>query len=121
MNWTKDLAFEKPVRDYLTQFNREMSAPREIGEVWVRVKPATREDIAASVRDNRFIPFIRPGSRARVTELIGHRYVEIEVNHDRVLYEWEEFLATFLRVVEWHQFFPITGEGHVVLLPRGGL
>lgn len=120
MNWVKDLEFEKPVRDYLTQFNGEMSFPRSVGEVWVRVKPATREDVVASAQDNRFIPFIRPGSRARVTDLIGRQYVEVEVNHDRVLYDRREFLATFLRVTEWHQFFPVTGEGHIVLLPSEG-
>ena len=97
------------VRSYLRQLNSRLGRPGP-GQKWVRVRPPSVGELRDSAADPRFIKFLRPGSEVSVVEapsMVSSVMVDASCAGDRVLWDLDEFLGTFVRLVPqeaWTEF-----------------
>lgn len=103
-----EAALSDSVRDFVRRHNGRRRRPRA-GDAWVRVRPHDAEEVRHAVQDPRFMKFASVGAQARIVEIVaesGSPYMDVECGGDRMLWAEEEFLGTFIRIIDGRQWDP---------------
>lgn len=89
--------------------NERLNKNLKEGSTWVRVTPPSQEELGAiSGEAPRLMPFTRVGALATLVSLYhlseGTRMVDVQIGGDTVVFEFDAFTRSFVRVVsqdEW--------------------
>jgi hypothetical protein len=103
-NLEREAAYEPAVRSLIRSVNSRMGVRPAVGQVWVRVRPPTEEEMVDERLNPRvFVRFHRIGSSAKVVSVLPD-FVELQCAGETIMLGVVEFTDSWVRLIadgEW--------------------
>lgn len=98
--------FHGAVEGFCQVINDRLNRNPKKDSTWVRVRPPSNEELEASRSGlPQLLPFIRPGSIARVVfSDPSHGKITLDIGGETAVYDLETFNRSFIQAVEGHQW-----------------
>lgn len=95
-----EATYEPNVRRLARSVNKRLGVRPTQGELWVRVRPPSNQELAREERDKSIVKFHRVGSLTQIAEVLPD-FVELLCGGDTLLVGITEFYDTWIRLNEW--------------------
>jgi hypothetical protein len=95
-----EAAFEPGARILARSINQRLKTRPGFGELWVRIRPPTDQEIKLGAARPTLVKFHRIASLVQIAKVLSE-FVEVSCAGHTLLFEIDEFLETFVKVNYW--------------------
>ncbi len=94
----RESAYEPAARSLVRSVNTRLKQTPMVGQVWVRMRPPTEEELVDELINPRFVRFHRIGNAVTVTTALPD-FVELRCGGETMMVGVGEFLDSWVRLV----------------------